>query len=493
MASPRHKSSRSMSVTAAQQGPNGSFTQRKLTSQSTTSLALPDKVSPSGRPPSPLRNEFLPNTFTGVDHDGGRSEDGSDDEDDDNRWMRSPSPTSSSVSQFAANFTSRLGNWMSPARPAFNSLPTDAELEAEAERERERSRREAERILTEEAAGRRALEDRLLETTRMLPPPPIRSQTMPNPGPPSPASSSQKDGIWSAVKNKLTPTKDPLTPAQQVVQDAKAREKKSGKGKEKEWPAKGHNKFNDPAFLSLNNPPVTPPRRPLSSPNISPTPSRPTTTIPPPNLSPTPGGRGSGEHRVDSLMTSPATTHNSTPVYAQFDAQGTLDVHGTLLTIARRFEKLEKWTVGHVRALEDRMSDVERWLVDKEKEKDEDTHPNGDNSREIADIRDELGEVQSRVGELGREMAKIVTAPGNLSNGPSRGSAEITTPLVPQTTSSIAPLIPQMTNSSQNTPLHPRYQSQHATISPPLGSSRPSSSRLPYPTGDYASPPSTMM
>ncbi|KAJ8085908.1 hypothetical protein PM082_004727 [Marasmius tenuissimus] len=32
----------------------------------------------------------------------------------------------------------------------------------------------------------------------------------------------------------------------------------------------------------------------------------------------------------------------------------------TLLTIAKRFEKLENWTVGHVRALEERTSDVER-------------------------------------------------------------------------------------------------------------------------------------
>ena len=44
--------------------------------------------------------------------------------------------------------------------------------------------------------------------------------------------------------------------------------------------------------------------------------------------------------------------------------------------IAKRFEKLEKWTVGHVSAFEDRMNDVERWLVDKEadtgKEKEKD-------------------------------------------------------------------------------------------------------------------------
>jgi len=59
------------------------------------------------------------------------------------------------------------------------------------------------------------------------------------------------------------------------------------------------------------------------------------------------------------------------PLYTQFTDQGSLDVPGTLLTIARRFEKLEKWTVGHVRALEERMSDVERWLVEKENEKEE--------------------------------------------------------------------------------------------------------------------------
>ena len=50
---------------------------------------------------------------------------------------------------------------------------------------------------------------------------------------------------------------------------------------------------------------------------------------------------------------------------------------GTLLTITTRFEKLEKWTVSHVRALEERMDDVERWLVEKEREK-EDPHTNGE-------------------------------------------------------------------------------------------------------------------
>jgi hypothetical protein len=44
----------------------------------------------------------------------------------------------------------------------------------------------------------------------------------------------------------------------------------------------------------------------------------------------------------------------------RFTDQGSLDVPCTLLAIAPRFEKLKKWTVGHFRALEERMSDVGR-------------------------------------------------------------------------------------------------------------------------------------
>ncbi|KAH7926899.1 hypothetical protein BV22DRAFT_319560 [Leucogyrophana mollusca] len=39
----------------------------------------------------------------------------------------------------------------------------------------------------------------------------------------------------------------------------------------------------------------------------------------------------------------------------------TLEIPGTLLVLARRFEKLERWRVGHTRALEEHMGDVERW------------------------------------------------------------------------------------------------------------------------------------
>lgn len=385
---------------------------------------------------------------------------------------------------------------MAPRSPG--GMPTDAELEAEAERERDRSRREAERILTREAQERKLVEERVLammESTKGLPPPPSRSQTMPNP--PSP-SSSQKESSnwWAAAKNKLTPTKEkePLTPAQQVIQDAKIREKdKKGKGKEKdkEWPASAQGKYNDPAFLNLNIPVAPPQRKPVPTSPSSPTPSRPNLSNLPPNLTPSPL-RG-----ADTISSSPS--REAPPLYAQFNPQGTLDVAGTLLTIAKRFEKLEKWTVGHVRALEDRMSDVERWLVDKEKEK-EDTdslHKESHASsitHDLQDLKGDLSELQGRVGELGREMAKLATAPSNLSSGPSREPAPVS--VAPQTTSSIAVHghgDRAMSPTPVTTPHHSRLVSVTAreSTSPPISSSKSAAgTRLPYPTGDYyATPP----
>ncbi|EGO01254.1 hypothetical protein SERLA73DRAFT_26768, partial [Serpula lacrymans var. lacrymans S7.3] len=142
------------------------------------------------------------------------------------------------------------------------------------------------------------------------------------------------------------------------------------------------------------------------------------------------------------------------PLYANFNPQGTLDVHGTLLVIAKRFEKLERWTVSHVRALEERMGDVERWLVERENEKDktkdEARAPEGSedatskleaNSRDyaltndLATIKEDMTELQSRVGELGREMAKLATSPAVLSSAPARSSPVIS--IAPQTSSSI--------------------------------------------------------
>ena len=373
---------------------------------------------------------------------------------------------------------------------------TDAELEAEAEQERDRSRREAERILTQEANDRKAVEERvlaLMHSTRgdELPPPPARSQTMPNTsGPPSP-SASQKEGggWWTTAKNKLTPTKEkePLTPAQQVIQETKAREKeikKTGKGKERESQVISDDKFTNPAFL---NTPVQ--RKPVPT---SPTPFRPKV---PTNRSP------SLMHSVEARQDAPSPSRDAPPLYAQFNAQGTLDLPGTLLVIAKRFEKLEKWTVGHVRALEERMSDVERWLVDKEKEKE-----NGDSlaedkkarektppTEELHEMRDEITELQGRVGELGREMANLATAPLNLSSAPSRSPAIVPASVAPHASSSADVMSLPAQPEAVTTPRRVPSSTARESTSPPLASSGPSSarsySRLPYPSGDYATPP----
>lgn len=414
--------------------------------------------------------------------------------------------------------------------PRTGHMPTDAELEAEAERERDRSRREAERILIQEAEERRMMEERVMAMFEIPPRgSPTRAQTMPAamPDPPSP-SASQKSGVpswWIAAKSRLTPTKE-LTPAQQVIQETKEKEKqekKMAKQKEKvkakesfnEWPASSDAKFNDPAFFNLAAP-LPPPRRPMSS---SPVPSTPPaaerTMSLPPSLAPSPARPQDGQPASPS--------REQPPFYAQFNSQGTLDVPTTLLTIAKRFEKLEKWTVSHVRALEDRMSDVERWLVDKEEKKAAGGEDEASPDQAISEIRDEMVELQGRIGELGREMAKMATSPSNLSSGPSRSSAPVSS--APPTTSTIV-VHGQTTPASipVTTTSHPRVVSSTAipvTAPPPVAQSHPRTpslsrresdtrsppfvpagvtshsntprSRLPYPTGDYATPPDSVL
>ncbi|KDQ56575.1 hypothetical protein JAAARDRAFT_36058 [Jaapia argillacea MUCL 33604] len=487
--SPSHRSSASMATSSNSLAPpppppdpSTKQQQRRMTAPSLPPprpLNLPEPSSPR-RPPSPLRNGFT------------ADESFSDDEEDD-RWdgrSHSPSP---SITKFAANFAQKVGSFVSGMTPrSEHSLPTDAELEAEAEREREMSRREAERILTREAEERRTVEERVLAMMNSNrgspnpPAPPPRSQTMP-PGPPSPATSQKEGGgWWSAAKNKLTPTKDPLTPAQQVVLETKAREKETRKvlvkGKEKaksqEWPANPQNKFNDPAFLNLGAPVMPLPSRPVSAAPL--TPPRPIPLDAPPSLTASPSQAGSS-----------SPSREAPPLYAQFNAQGTLDVHGTLLTIAKRFEKLERWTVGHVRALEERMSDVEKWLVDKEKEKETsqiESRPQERNGNvsdaEIQELREELSEVQGRIGELGREMAKLATSPANLSSVSSRNSASSIN-RAPSASSSFA--IRHVQTPSRELP-------RESASSPPLvGGAQTPRSRLPYPTGDYATPPETSL
>ncbi|KAF9224995.1 hypothetical protein BS17DRAFT_752068 [Gyrodon lividus] len=366
------------------------------------------------------------------------------------------------------------------------------------------------------------MEERVLammnSSPQSLPPSRGRSQTLPNP--PSPATSA-KDGVagwWASAKSKLTPTKEKelLTPAQQIIEEARSREKdkKNLKGKDKDWPASGSSKFEDPAYLSLKIPPGGPPPR-TSSPT-SPTPNRtPVRLSPAParhpiNLSPISLQRGT------SPGGSPA--REQPPLYASFTPAGTLDLPGTLLVIAKRFEKLERWTVSHVRALEERMGDVERWLVDKEnerakskgKEQEQETQHSG---ADLYVIRDDITELQSRIGALGREMARFATSPAVLStNTAAHESPALST--APHTESSIVSThdssFTTMSTSASvgsgistpalgigilSTPRRVPSLSARESTSPPLarvvGSSKTSSrsgTRLPYPTGDYASP-----
>ena len=394
-----------------------------------------------------------------------------------------------------------------PAVGSISSLPSNAEIEAEAERERERGRKEAERILAMEAMkaeDRMTVEQRVLamlqsEQGRSAPIPiPSRPQSTHPPSTPSPSASQKESGSWwAAAKTKLTPTKDPLTPAQQIIQDTKSREKEKEKERkaqkkekrnkskesEKEWPASPERKYSDPTYMKLNVPqtPVTVQQtQQRSSSPSSPTPLRHSN---PPSLAPSP-------LRGPDNKAPP-------PLYAQFSSDGVLDVPSTLLAIARRFEKLEKWTVSHVRALEERMDDVERWLVEKEKEKEKEaqsqhqsqqSRPGSDVTQDISDIREEMTELQGRMSEIGREMAKLATSPPLLNNAPSRGQ-----PIHRASASEVA--LRSMTASPTHS--YPTASSQEPTSPPSIAPLIPTSSgsrtRLPYPTGDYATPPDTVI
>ncbi|KAI0827471.1 hypothetical protein BC628DRAFT_1369821 [Trametes gibbosa] len=496
MASPSHRSSVSVSnnhLTAP-----GKQQRRMSLPPPPSPLDLPEPVYGHKRPPSPLRNGFAIDPATGEISDTSSTHP-SEESSTSRQWGQRPESPSPSVGQFAANFAQRVGSLMSNMSTRSPGLPTDEELEAEAEREREQSRREAERILAREAEERRTVEERVLAmlqatpaTQDVLPPPPTRSQTMPA-TPPSPSASQKEANWWTLAKQRLTPTKDPLTPAQQIIQDTKARDKEMEKEKKKmgkiekrqkskEWPASPDGKFDDPAFIKLGL--AAPMARPVSATPSTPSPNPAGPVSIPPSLAASPLRGTSSEMEG----TSPSRTVQ--PMYAHFNAQGALDVPGTLLTITKRFEKLEKWTVSHVRALEERMDDVERWLVEKEREKEDSHTSNGPgviSDRALNEIREEMAELQGRIGELGREMAKMVTAPGNLSSGPSRSPAAIGR--APSTSSSVAvqSISRNFTSPPRATP--PRAGTTSPPVATPVPSNRISRTRLPYPTGDYASPP----
>ena len=140
------------------------------------------------------------------------------------------------------------------------------------------------------------------------------------------------------------------------------------------------------------------------------------------------------------------------------------------------------------------MSDVERWLVDKEKEKevtsgvDEGSDRTRTLAREVGEIREDVSEIQGRVGELGREMAKLATSPANLTSGPSVQQTRVVAPET--TTSSFAETI-STSPRGMHTPRIPSSSSAYESTSPPIANQNTGSkkTRLPYPTGDYTTPP----
>ncbi|KAJ3990696.1 hypothetical protein F5050DRAFT_1716695 [Lentinula boryana] len=93
-------------------------------------------------------------------------------------------------------------------------------------------------------------------------------------------------------------------------------------------------------------------------------------------------------------------------------------------------EKLEKWTVGHVKTLEERMGDVERWLVDKEEH--DQRKDDKDNEADSTDIlskkegpktEDEILELQGRIGKIGHEMAEPLSAKIKEASPPPRSAS----------------------------------------------------------------------
>jgi hypothetical protein len=149
------------------------------------------------------------------------------------------------------------------------------------------------------------------------------------------------------------------------------------------------------------------------------------------------------------------------------------------------------------------MSDVERWLVEKEKEKESSQkqstngHPHsaGGISQDDADrMKEDLSEMQSRVVELGREMAKLATSSSHLSSNDSLQAVQLS--VAPPTQSSFAVHTSSESVSDDAITSPPGSQrrlpsSTSEATSPPLRSSSRTSSRnrLPYPTGDYAPSP----
>lgn len=180
------------------------------------------------------------------------------------------------------------------------------------------------------------------------------------------------------------------------------------------------------------------------------------------------------------------------------------------------------------------MSDVEKWLVDKEREREKDAassklslgslpevptrtseqptpqvvrevtierqtvEVDAEVKRDVSEMKGELGELRDRVGELGREMARMG---GSLSHAvshsvsPSQESGfGIRRIVSPGSTGPSTPAMPspQTLPSAQNNTERPQSPSAHSIAQSEtasiISSSTATRTKLPYPTGDYTSP-----
>ncbi|PVF93633.1 hypothetical protein CPB86DRAFT_789892, partial [Serendipita vermifera] len=472
---------------------------------SQANLALPSEdlnTRRAKRPGSPLRNSITASPQ--------HSEEGSPlpDRYDNNAWGdEHMSPLSPALgATFAKVASSIVSSLRSPPL-----RPTDEEIEAEAIKERERSRREAERILTMEAEERRLMEEKILALRGGRGNNSQTSLALSSIAADSPRK-EDAPGWWQHAKNRMSGTRE-LTPAQQIIQDTKVKDKESkkNKGKEPKTPTK---KMSDPSILHLDIPQGSGGYHAGSNSPGSRSPSHEG-----PSREATTPTRDNGVSAATRL-----SKDDNPPTYAKFTPSGTLDIPETLLTIARRFEKLERWTVGHVRALEDRVGDVEKWLVDKEeaRQASEDAQ-----RREKAETDRALGEMKAKAEELRRLVdeskrntqssnrdsirqtveSEVQKAVNNIrSSLPTeshrkesdvisrdlsrvqdevaqirRGLQEVTSK-ISEMKSTATPVTPVKNNDT------PRSRSPGAVTTHYTGGGSASSrSRLPYPSGDYAS------
>ena len=344
--------------------------------------------------PNPSFLNDLTGSFGGRSITDSPSEDGDDEQNHVDAWGDRGRNRSNSAAVGFADFAALVTSAVSsiaphPRSPSLKSnTPSEAEIEAEAIREREHSRREAERILLQEAEDRRRAEERRNALLNASTPrnPNRRRDTIDAPStspqnrdaPSTPPSKGSR--WWSIAKQKLTPTKDEdvhLTPAQEIIRETKQKQKEWRKEDDDErghmkpnrdaWPASPKIKNTDPILAAMQS---SSPIHKLSTPAGSPRPVQsnspkrlqsPMTPPQVPQAISTTNVNFSPSGARPSAVSRPSESEVGNSMYNQFNPHtGALDIPTTLLTITARFEKLERWTVNHVRALEERMKDVER-------------------------------------------------------------------------------------------------------------------------------------